>query len=203
MPFQPVEAAALVELVYLWDGQICENTLYFDRSNDYLVGDLAALSGAIVDWWVENMAPLLSADLSLTSVKCTALHDNTGPQFINTTELPALGTVAVDSVPNNVAPCISFRTALIGRSFRGRNYLCGVPETSVAGSRMDAEFMADVVAAYSILLDPLGDSNRWIVVSRTVDHSILETALRNAVLSVQFVDNIVDSQKRRLPGRGN
>lgn len=202
MPFQPVQATALVELLYTLDGQLIENTLYFDRANDYTLTNLQALSGDIIAWWEALLAPSLTAGIVLTGVRATALHDQTGPQFLNGVGLPLPGEVPSDPVPNNVAFCLTFRTALIGRSFRGRNYIAGLPESAFTGSRLSSTVATTLKNAYSGIPSSLNNNDRWIVVSRTVNQVLQENGLRNAVTSVDFVDLVADSQRRRLPGRG-
>jgi len=202
MAFQPVQATALIELLYLIDGQHIENTLYFDRANDYTLTNLQALSGDIIAWWEALLAPSLTASISLTGVRATALHDQTGPQFLNTVGLPLPGEIPGASVPNNVAFCLTFRTALIGRSFRGRNYIAGLPESEFNISVLSNTVATTLKNAYSGIPASLNNNDRWIVVSRTVNNVLQETGLRNAVTSVDFVDLVADSQRRRLPGRG-
>jgi len=202
MTFQPVEATALVELVQSLDGQIIENTLYFRSPIDYDATALELLAGTVAGWWTDQMKPLLSSALSLTSVKATALHDVTGPQFIYTTGLPATGDQSAAAMPNNVSLCVSFRSALIGRSFRGRNYVPGIVESAVTLSSVSSGTASAIVAAYETLQDVLPVGTNWVIVSRTTDHNPRETGVTVPVVSVLVVDLVVDSQRRRLPGRG-
>jgi len=203
MAFQPVAATALVEMIFLLDGQIVENTLYFRRANDYTVADLTALTAAMITWWVTLQQAQLSTAISLTAVKATALHSQTGPQFTNTATLPVAGAVPTDAVPNNSAFCLTLRTALIGRAFRGRNYIAGIPESVVTTSRLSSTVATALKNGYGGIPSSIPAGTTWVVVSRTVNGVLqLPTALTNPVTSVDFVDLVMDSQRRRLPGRG-
>lgn len=202
MPFIPTEAAARVELLQSLDNQNIENVLYFDRDQDYTLAQISSLGNSIIDWWIEEMAPNLSANLSLVGVKVTALHDQTGPQLVMTDGLPTPGLVNANPVPNNSAYCISFRTGFLGRAFRGRNYVPGIAETDVDMSRISGTRSTALVNAYQALLGGFIDGSRWIVVTSTVNGVAQNPKLRSPVLSVQAVDLIMDSQRRRLPGRG-
>lgn len=204
MAFQPVAASALAELVFSLDGQTIENTLYFRRANDYTVGDLNALGDALINWWDVNMQPLLSVELSLIRVVVTALHAQTGPQVVRVGSLPLAATKVGDPLPNNCALCVSFRTALIGRGFRGRNYVGGIVETDVNGSRVDTAPAEAIRAAYAAIPTAVsGAGNTWVVVTRQVNGVIqLPSALTNNITSIVLVDTVIDSQRRRLPGRG-
>jgi len=203
MPFQPVEATARVELVQSLSGQNIQNVLYFRQATDYDSTDLATLSAFVLDWWANELSDNLSNQLSLINVTATALHDQAGPQFINTTGLPVTGQVSGDAVPNNCALCVSFRTALIGRAFRGRNFIPGIPEAFVALSVVEATPSAAMVADYALLMTTAPAGMTWVVVTRTVN-GVLQSpvGLTNPVQSVQLVDRVIDSQRRRLPGRG-
>lgn len=204
MAFQPVAATALAELVFDLDGEVTENTLYFRKPNAYTLADLTDLATKLRTWWTTLMQPAISNACALTSIKCTSLNDQTGPQFILTAGLPAAGADPSDAVPNNSAFVVTFRTALIGRSFRGRNYIGGIPETVVDTSRIlpaTATYFRD---AYAGIPGIVTAAHLWVVVSRTVNGVIqMPTALTNPVISVDVVDTVMDSQRRRLPGRGS
>lgn len=204
MAFQPVPATALVELIYSLDGQVLENTLYFRRTTDYDVTALTQLADSAINWWDVNMQPAISTSMSLVRCDATALHAQTGPKVSRTTGLPLAGTIPVNAVPNNVALVVSFRTALIGRAFRGRNYVPGIPEDRFNLSRMSSADAEIYRFAYQQLTTPLNGVHTWVVVTRTVNGVVQSpTALTNPVTSVVMTDFIADSQRRRLPGRGS
>lgn len=203
MPFQPVAATALAELIFSLDGQIVENTLYFRKPNDYDVTGLQDLAERLRDWWIALPAANIADACSLTAVKCTALHDQTGPQYTLTAGLPVTGEVPSDPVPNNSAFVVTFRTALIGRSFRGRNYIAGIPETYTSISRLSNTIATYFRDSYAGIPAAVGVGHLWVVVSRTVNGVVqMPTALTSPITTVDVIDNVMDSQRRRLPGRG-
>lgn len=203
MAFQPVNATALAELIFDLDGEVTENTLYFRRANAYTVADLTDLATKLRTWWTTLMQSHIAEACALTAIKCTSLADQTGPQFTLTAGLPAVGAVPSNAVPNNSAFVVTFRTALIGRSFRGRNYIAGIPETQVDVSRLattEATYFRD---AYAGIPGIVTAAHTWVVVSRTVNQVVqMPSALTNPVTTVDVIDNVMDSQRRRLPGRG-
>jgi hypothetical protein len=202
MTFQPVNATAEAELVFSLAGQVCENTLFFRQDTTYNVSDLTDLSAALITWWVDNMQAELSTDITLTSVKCTSIEEPGGPQFINTATLPIAGAVPTGAAPNNVAACISLRTALIGRPFRGRNYIAGLPKTVITNSTISGTVLSNIATAYAAL-KVLPVTGRWVVVTRQVDHVIqMPAALTNFVTTAFFVNPFAKSQRRRTPGVG-
>src|SRR5215212_12212177 len=125
MAFVPAAKTALVELVYAWDAQPVENTIFLRHLDPITLPVLQALGASVFDWWDANVQALQSVDVELTEVSCTDMTTATGPFYSFTAGLPLQGGVAEEAVPANVAPCISFRTGSRGRSFRGRNYLIG------------------------------------------------------------------------------
>jgi hypothetical protein len=211
MPFVPVPNTAGVELRYTFDGQHVENTLDVRLAGAWGAAELATLGADYVTWWTANYKPFASTDLVLTEVVCTDLRTETGPQV---TTAP-LGGVAGDAVgeimPGSVTLAVSFRTALRGRSYRGRNYVCGLITDYVSGSQINSSIADAVQAAYSAMIGMgafTSDDWTWVVVSRysgigTDGKPIPRTeGIATPVTQVVITDHTIDSQRRRLPGRG-
>lgn len=205
MAFIPVPTVAQAQVFGRIDGQQTINDLYFASvSPPITLGQLDSLALALADWFTATVLTFLSASYSFERVHVRDLTTQAG--FIAESANGAgPGGAGGAFVPNNVAPCISFRTSVAGRSGRGRNYIPGVPQSVVNGNTMTSGFMADMVAAYQQLL-PSGslhpDGWLWVVVSRFTANAPRPAGVANAVLSVLFADTTVDSQRRRLPGRG-
>lgn len=203
MPFQPVASTCEVELVFLLDNQIIENTLYFRNLTGWEPGDLLAVADACVEWWAADMADWLTNRIVLQRVIATNLADQTGPSVLTTGFLPAAGSINSDCVPSNCALCIGFRTALIGRSFRGRNYVAGIAEGNVTLNTVETLTANGIRGAYENLPSHLPTDVQHVVVSRTVNKVVqTPSALTNQVTAYTLTDNVLDSQRRRLPGRG-
>ncbi len=203
MTFQPVAATCLAELVYSLDSQTCENTLYFRQATDYEAVDLLDLAVILVTWWGENMAPILSNRISLDRVVMSALHDQFAPGVLYATGLPLAAEVNSDPVPNNCAFCVTFGTGRRGRAFRGRNFVPAIPEANVVLNTLENVTANSIISAYQNLPTGLPDGTEHVVVSRTVNKVVqMPSALTNKVLSYSYFDKVIDSQRRRLPGRG-
>jgi hypothetical protein len=204
MPFVPAPNVAMVELRYLWDGQKCENTLYFLRNEDLTVSALEAIGGAIADWWATNLKPQTSDDVSLNTVFVTDLTTATSPAVEITGGLPQSGAVAEEALPNNVSLAVKFSTVNRGRSFRGRNYILGIIGSVVAANTVSDAFAAAIVDAYEQLLSAavIGADFTWVVLSRFADNLPREEAVATPITSVSVTDKTIDSSRRRLPGRG-
>jgi hypothetical protein len=210
MPFVPVPGCAEFELVYLYDGQICENTLWFKYDGAPDSTQLLATAAAIHTWFTGAFGPNLSSNVQLNVIRATSHDTIDGAAVDYTTGLPEVATGPDGGAPGNVAPCISFKTGVRGRSFRGRNYIVGIPEAELVRATIDSGWLGAVTNAYNALsdsTDPTGAT--WVVVSRFsgVDPDTKKPipraeGLSTPIISAAFTDNTSDSQRRRLPGRG-
>jgi hypothetical protein len=209
MPFVPVALTAEVELRYLAANQRCENTLYFRKETSWTASDLNTLGLNVIAWWLTNMAPLISTDVGLREAYCTSLASATAPAATVPAAPGDAGESAFPMDANNVSLAISFRTDVRGRSARGRNYIIGIPKQNVALSEVDSILVGQYVAAYDLLRTaPPAPADDWVVVSRfsgvdvNGDPIPRAAGVVNIITAVLAVDNTVDSQRRRLPHRG-
>jgi len=210
MAFIPVENVLETEVRMLLDNQKIENTLYWFKDVGWDVAAATTLAADLLVWWNVSYAVPLSTQLSLREIYCTDL--STATSFTHTQPAPApapTGDVDFESEPNQVAISISFRTNLRGRSFRGRNYVSGLPGNGVLQNTVEPGTVAGIVAAYNSLFTVAATNGvEWSVVSRYsgVDGAgkpIPRAAgISTTITSVIAVDPTVDSQRRRSPGRG-
>lgn len=210
MAFIPVPQCAQVQIVGQIDGQETINDLYFSHGSAITIVNLQALADAVDNWYWASILPELSNDFTYLRTIVTDLTTNTSGvafQSANT----GTGGVTGEANPNNVAACISFRTALRGRNWRGRNYIPGVPGSVVTLNTISPTFVTNVQAGYRLLKfggTAIPGDWSWVVVSRfsgvDVNHKPIPrtSGVVELVTDALFVDSTVDSQRRRLPGRG-
>lgn len=207
MPFIPVPGVLQVNLQYGALGEPFENTLYFEKAGAWTGTEMGELGLSLHDWWVASMAPIFPTGVSLINIKMTDLTTATSGGMDYGTDLPESGTVNDEIAPLNVAPCISIRTASRGRSNRGRNYISGLGVGSIANNTIVGTAMTALVAAYNGLFSVATDNGCVpVVVSRysgvdPVTHDPIPRAegVTTPVTGYSFTDNVVDSQRRRLP----
>jgi hypothetical protein len=203
MAFIPVPNCCMWELRFTLDNQQIENTLYATRDGGWDASSARNVGEALFNWWVEFMAPSLSDSLSLNSVHATDLSaaDGFSTDFVPVAS--ETGVVGGACLPNNCAICISFRTVARGRTGRGRNYIAGIPDTHVTLNTLDAADGLAYVAAYSNVDDVIADfDGTWCVVSRHLDGLPRDIGITRKITTVILTDLTIDSQRRRLPGRG-
>jgi hypothetical protein len=203
MAFQPTPDVAGVRLQGVMDGQLTINDLYFQISGGGInAAGLVNLATNVADWWTLNVVPLLSEDFASVRVVCVDLGSDIGP--IGEAPAAATGGVAVEAVPNNVAACVSFRTAQRGRSGRGRNYVPGIPGSQVALNTLQPTFITNLVAAYELLVGAgtFIPGWQWGVVSRQTGGALRTNGLFIPITSVLMVGSSVRSMRSREIGHG-
>lgn len=204
MAFIPVADTVQLELFQRLHGQRIENVTYWQKVGGYGFGDATELWNAALLWWTTDLAPQLSSDITLIGGKITDLSSASGfsLDFTAPTPNPA-GVIGVGALPGNVALCVSLRSAGRGRSSRGRNFVAGLPESKVVGNTVDTATVAGIEGAYGALRDT-GMSTGWtmVVASRFANKLPRTAGATFEVLTVRIVDPYVDSQRRRLTGRG-
>jgi len=204
MAFVPVADTVLAELRFDYFGQKIENTLYFRKIGGSSVAQAIGLMNDLEVWWTSLLSVYLSGDISLRELNVTDLSSASGYSVSQAAPTPnPTGGIAAAGLPGNVALCVSFRTPNRGRSFRGRNYVAGLAETSVTGNTLDATRVAGILGSYQGIPSSIVSSAwDWVVVSRFTGGAPRVAGLATDVTSVVVVDDFVDSQRRRLTGRG-
>lgn len=211
MPFVPVPNTLAVDVLFLLDGQRMENTLYFEKADGW--------TGAQIADWLDQLRVLIASDLMPFLATAIQFLELVGRLLDTATSIglsvpitpTVTGGVSEEPMPNNVAYTISFKTGLSGRSFRGRNYIGGLPNTAITGNNIEAGTRTGLLDYYTTL-QALADSNGtpWVVVSRFSGVDPVTgapiprvTGVTTPILTVSTFDMTVDSQRRRLPGRGS
>lgn len=203
MPFQPVPQAVQMDVRYIWDSQQVQNSFNFRVPSDVSSGDCIPIGLGVINAFSSNCIALTATNCRLIGTHFTDLSAADG----FSRDVPALPNVpggsATASLPNNVTQAIHLSTEVRGKSGSGRFYPPGIVEGVVDGNQVQSiwgeawiGFIDDV---RSVALD-----NGWelVVVSRYANKVKRETGVTYSVTGFSVRDNIVDSQRRRLPGRG-
>lgn len=204
MPFIPVEGTVQVEFLVSCNGQTVENVLHFTRDDLWTIADMETLASQLVAWWSSDIRPLVHTLTSLTQLRLTDLQTAISPVVFYNTGLPLVGTGASPSVPNNVSTVLTKRTFLRGRSFRGRIYTYGMMESQMDGDAINGAVTTAYINAYTNILALTVGAVPVVmtVVSRQQNGVPLTAGVATQVVTITS-DGVVDSQRRRLRGRGN
>lgn len=208
MAYIPVLNTAQVELVALMAGQRTQWVVHYKRDPDgqYDVVALTDLSTALVTAiGGASVKGCLPATWSLIEVRAIDMESQFGPAISAASGLPIVGTRAGAQLPNNVALVLTKRTAARGRSYRGRLYFGPLVEADVTDNTVTAGVVTSIIGNLgAVLLTVTGalHTHRLQVVSRFSNNVARVEGIATQVTGWTS-DGIVDSQRRRLPGRGN
>lgn len=205
MPFVPADNVAQVAARYTVSGQQVENTLYFEHTSEPDEAALLVIATFVGSWRDTFLKAIQGAHCSFREAYAVSLQTAFSPTATYTPASPIAGTYSGTPLPNNTTLAVSFRTNGRGRSARGRNYAVGLTETALSstlGQAVQATYAADIIEAYEYLLTDTPADWSWVIVSRYVNGSPRANGLVIPVTNVILTDLTVDSQRRRLPGRG-
>lgn len=172
------------------------------------VVELATLEQLAADcegWWRTYLRPIQHTGIALRSLTIRDLGVAGGVALLHNVAAPQNGSEVGISLPNSVTCVVSMRTPFAGRSFRGRIYHIGLGEGTVTGNSVAPAHLILMLAAYSQLLEfPVG------IMETPWRPGVLSYYANNALRSVPVFtpatnftsDGVIDSQRRRLPGRG-
>jgi hypothetical protein len=205
-PFVPFPGGVQVELLFLLDGQIVENRLWFWQVDfPHTSAELLNLADGVYVWHTTYILPYLSQDLQLVTIVATDWSAAGGP-FEVTTGPVVNGGVAEESLSANVAVVVPFRWALqYGREKRNKNYVPGIPDSAVQLNTVQPTFQDAMFEGYSALIDfarliSPGDYWYWVTASAIDDNAPRSEMLFGQSTGTAPRPGIILGQRRkRLP----
>lgn len=202
MAFIPAPNTVRLCLQFVWASQTVEICMAFLKNAAVTDPDMAALTAAMEAWRQSDLRTVQSAEITANQWVATLLTTATSSVLITPITVNRIGTVAGISVSNNVTLATTFQTALRGRSYRGRAYTPGLPQSQVLDSlSFSSAFVANVTSAYAAIPAALPVGWTHVVASYQNNNVARSTAARTPVTAYRTETNI-DSQRRRLFGRG-
>jgi hypothetical protein len=158
--------------------------------------DLTSVAN-IMEAWTNNYRAVWPQNIFADMIQVRVL-DPTNPLALDHALNPPLaGLQAGQPAPGNVTSTISWRTGLAGRKYRGRDYVPGYSDSGLtADDRLGTAFvnlLAQIAQLYITDITGLGN----------MEPVIFHASSNTFTPIISFViDAILDSQRRRLPGRG-
>lgn len=200
-----LQNVAQVEIRFLLDNERVENVFHClapPPFNQVVADDIHD----IVDNWItQTLRPNQSSNVIYQGMKIRDIVP-TGPAF----EYPGdnqAGTAAGNPLANEVTFCLKKVTALSGRKYRGRFYHIGLPDSFMLSAssrnRLSPTAVFALVSTYAALMTALAGAGYTLQVIQK-DYTVIPPMAVTTVpvISIVATDNIVDSQRRRGPGRG-
>lgn len=203
MTFIPTAGAVRVDIQYALAGQQVHNVIWCSRASDWTAEQREDLAEAIKDWWDVTMKAYFASAIALNTITVVNQESANAPSSVLVVSPPIAGTPTAGSLPNNASMCVTLRTALRGRNYRGRMYLAGNTNTQIDSS---ITFVLSTVTnilngliALKTAIEALGAV--WVVVSKYLNHSPRAAGLKTPITALA-ADTYIDSQRRRLGLRG-
>lgn len=203
IPYVPVPDTLQANLRYICAGQHMENVMCFSyEASDFTTAAIQVANVINTVWW-SAIRGVMSNQMSLNEIYMVDLASASGPVATAGPGTPSIGFQEVPPMPNNVTLCVTFRTEMRGRSFRGRSFVVGLATNQVVSQNVIDPAAGTILNAYQDLRDEAAAAGvPLVVVSRFAAGNPRVTGLATPVTAVVLRDSVVDSQRRRLPGRG-
>lgn len=204
-PFIAAPNTASVEMIYSVGGETCENLFHVHKASPYSLADLQALRGTVLTWYTTVWKGQVHSTVTLVRIRTKALDTDIAPMEDYAVTSGGGGGLASGSlVANNVTYCLKLATGLSGRSARGRWYFIGMSSNSMLNSvDVSTPYRDAVVANLATLRTQLSSAGHtFCVTSYRHNNAWRTTAVNYDIVSVVAVDLHIDSQRRRLAGRG-
>jgi hypothetical protein len=213
MPFVPALNVAEIVVQGVLGGQQIRNIFHVQNSGPWTPVLLAIVGNAFRDAWEIRVQPLLSNDMLFQNLHLKDLTTSMGIELDIPWGVNGNGGVGNAAVDGNVALCIGHKTGLAGRSARGRTYIAGLPENTTTNSLIPEGVRVPWLNAFNGLRDDmfaaggaLGILSRYSGYTQSPPKYKKIPTPRAAgifnTIQTNTVDGIVDSMRRRLPGRG-
>jgi len=204
MAFIPVPSVSQVEQIFDYNGQTVEMVHHYRHDVTPTIAAWESVHAQLLVDWNNTIRPVIAPTLVWVSTKFTDLTTAIAATYTTVTSLPNAGTSASPQLPNNVALVMTKRTANRGRSYRGRSFIPGLTEAVVTGNSVLSTFTTPALAFFVAALNYTGSGIVFdmCVVSRFTENAPRGSGINTLITNFTF-DTVVDSQRRRLPLRGN
>lgn len=192
-----------VDMLFTQFGQNVEMRHYVDNLAPVDAAALEEIAGVYQVWLSGELMPLLGSELTFRGVQTRDLTTADGAEFLLLQTPPQAGGSTTGTAPGNVTIAVSLRSAHRGRSARGRSYVPGMPVAGLNGNALFPTFATDLQDAFNSLISAIQTAGRiLVVVSRFLDNVERTAPVLYEIITAVLTDTSVDSQRRRLNGRG-
>jgi hypothetical protein len=199
MAFVPTTNAVEVVIAYARGGDLpVSNSLWFTHPAISAI-NMADLGEEIQEWFVDTIMPELSASVTYVNTIITQKNIVGGAQHVSSVTPTVAGAQVgeVESMASSLV--VTFRTARVGRSFRGRNYVRGFSSTDTGANTIDGTTAASILDAYQQLpsvASPAGYT--WVIRSGQVNGVAQIPAITTPVVSVDVRSTLMGNQRRSI-----
>lgn len=202
MAFQPCPGVAMFEVFFQWQGQRMENVFHCVQEGAWDAAQLQDGVEVLSDWITSDWRNVAHLSANVVGFKGTDLTTQDGAVYEPTIAEPIPGLNNGTAAPAGTTIAISWRTALRGRSYRGRTFHVGVQTASYTDSIFLPTPLALLYDAYLSLQGAfISASMEMCVLSRVLNKAVRANGVGTPITGLS-IDPALDSQRRRLPERG-
>lgn len=160
-----------------------------------------AIFSPVAASWVSTIGAQCSTDTVLQNLQLRDLR-TAGMALVSSTAAGGAGTAVGDRLPNQIAICLTMRTARAGKAFRGRNYWPGLSESASApGGVLTAGAHTSILAFCNGYLTAANRNGCQLVVMHRplfgIDGSITVPGSIENATAIVLRDDVLDTQRRR------
>jgi hypothetical protein len=205
MGFVPIpDGCEVVIKGHLGGGQACYNTLYYTQDSEWGESDLQDIADAVDAAWSTFVDTYLGTGYAYDRTDVRDMRTSIGYQATQDAGATG-GGVTGGTAPNNVAIAVARRSGLTGRSSRGRVFVGGIPNSALVSNNEVSSTFGNAAVAIFEAIDGVVSGLGWapVIVSKVQAGVPLSTAVVYGIVEWVLVNSVVDSMRRRLPGRGS
>lgn len=201
MAFIPFEQCVAFELLYTQHGVATEQgfTAYFPSAQTG--AEIAAMCLDLNGYHLSYMDPILPTSTLYRGSRGVALDDINAPVGESILVTPNAGSGGASGLPNMNTIAVNFSTAKRGKSYHGRAYWPGIPNSVSywSGNSIIAAYGAQIVDAWVAMLQDLFSdySGIHVVPSRYTNGAARVTGEATPVTSYKLADLLLDTQRGR------
>ena len=185
----------------------CLNTFYVEDASDWIFANMATVATGIFTAATTRLVPVTYPAASYNLV---ILEDVRMPPFGGTsfpqTATPGTRAGTAGSLPTNAAIAITKVTSNLSRNGRGRWYFPLVDIASLSAvDTVQPAYVTLIVGAlgnFATDVNGIHAGMAFGIVSYFVNNAVRGTGVFEAVTNFAARDGLVDTQRRRLAGRG-
>ena len=204
MPFISIPNTLSVEMRATLFEQEVENTFYVQVPGGYAFADLESVGTIFETWADEFLSGLLPGSVRIDEFYIRGMENASDLERTVVLSPGIVGIRAGAGAPGNVTLAIKRLTGFTGRDHKGRIYLLGLSKNDVTGNVV-AEDLANawVETLDELTAGLLAEGYIASVVSKLDQGGLTPHGRAFAITNWAVTDFAVDSQRRRLAGRGS
>lgn len=199
LPF--VADTAKLAWVGLQHGQEVVNTIHFRTGAGWGSDDLQEVTDAALAQWIEWVLPFQSSDFALQRVEARGLRSAGDFGYEAEADPGTVGELLGASDNNATATVVSLRTGRIGKSYRGRIFVGGVPNANVENGFLQEAYRTSVAISVNNMIAAINSASGWsaVIVSYFSGGEQRVTPLVTQITQAISVTAYPGSANRRRP----